>query len=529
VERNDRPALAIGLSLGALTRRLMVGVIIAGAVLAVTHRLAIDLFGADAVSALAVASALALGIATAALALIIRPVVLTQARLQERYAAAVADSLRDPLTGLGNHRAFHEELDRQVAEAQRYQVPVALMLIDLDEFKAVNDGRGHAAGDRVLRSFGQLLAAGIRRVDRAFRVGGDEFAILLPHTDVEAARVVARRLLAEALQPSLRGEDLDPISFSGGISALPELADTQSRLYSQADSALYAAKRGGRTDIVAFDPADQDTAADGQTTSMALAEVLARGQLRAVYQPIVALASGQVIGVEGLIRPVAPAPFADPAALFAAAEASGRLTALDLACVELAVAGAATLAPGRFLSVNLSPSTLEAPEFSAATLLSILSRHEFSPDRLVVELTEHQPIADLERVRQRLDLCRRAGVRIAADDIGAGNSGLRLMADIAFDVLKVDVSLVQRSSGGGSAGAVLGSVVEIAARTGALVIAEGIEHASQLPPLTAYGITAGQGYHLGEPGPLLDGVPAIAPAAIGMAAWRQTMGLGSVN
>jgi diguanylate cyclase (GGDEF)-like protein len=529
VERNDRPALAISLSLGALTRRLMAGVIVAGVVLAVTHRLAIDLFGADAASALVVASATALGVATGVVALIVRPLVHTQGDLMERYAAAVADALRDPLTGLGNHRAFHEELDRQVEEAQRYKVPVALILIDLDEFKAVNDGRGHAAGDRVLRSFGQLLATTLRRVDRSFRVGGDEFAILLPHTDLEAARVVARRLLAQALQPSIRGEDLEPISFSGGISALPELADTQSRLYSQADSALYAAKRGGRTDVVAFDPAEQQGVADGQTTSTALAEVIARGQLRAVYQPIVALASGQVIGVEGLIRPVAPAPFADPAALFAAGEASGRLTALDLACVELVVAGAATLAPDRFLSVNLSPSTLEAPEFSAATLLSILARHEFPPERLVVELTEHQPIADLERVRQRLDLCRRAGVRIAADDIGAGNSGLRLLADIGFDVLKVDVSLVQRSGGGGSAGAVLGSVVELAARTGALVIAEGIEHASQLPALTAFGITVGQGYHLGQPGPLLEGTPVIEPIAVGMAAWRQTMGLGSVN
>jgi EAL domain-containing protein (putative c-di-GMP-specific phosphodiesterase class I) len=234
-----------------------------------------------------------------------------------------------------------------------------------------------------------------------------------------------------------------------------------------------------------------------------------------------------VIGVEGLIRPVEPAPFSDPASLFAAAEAGGRLVALDMACVEAIIRGAGELPDSQFLSLNLSPATLEAPEFSPATLLGILERHGFPADRVVVELTEHQPVHEPARVRERLDVCRNAGIRVAADDIGAGNSGLRLLSEIAFDVLKVDLGLVQASAAGGPSSAVLDSMVTLATRMGAFVIAEGIEHAEQIDQLLEHGIEAGQGYHLGHPGPIEaeDGAPVLEPVAVGMSAWRQSIGL----
>ena len=165
------------------------------------------------------------------------------------------------------------------------------------------------------------------------------------------------------------------------------------------------------------------------------------------------------------------------------------------------MAGARELPADQFLSLNLSPPTLEASEFSSGALLAILARYAFPPERLIVELTERQQLHDLDRARSRLEACRRAGIRFAADDIGAGNAGLRLLAEIRFDVLKVDLTLVQRSAEGPSS-AVLGSVVELASRTGALVVAEGIEHAAQLSQLGALGIEAGQGYFLGRPGPI---------------------------
>jgi EAL domain-containing protein (putative c-di-GMP-specific phosphodiesterase class I) len=257
--------------------------------------------------------------------------------------------------------------------------------------------------------------------------------------------------------------------------------------------------------------------------------VIARGLLQPVYQPIVALASRTVIGHEGLIRPVPPAPFADPGALLEAAEVGGRLTALDLACVEAIIAGADALPEEQFLSLNLSPATLEAPDFSPAALLAILARHGFDRQRLVVELTQHQPIHDVDRVRSRLDELRESGVRIAADDIGAGNAGLRLLAEISFDVLKVDLGLVQPSSSGDQSTAVLGSVVAFASRMGALVIAEGVEESAQLASLAELGIEVGQGYHLGRPGPLKEPVRDPEPAPVAMSAWRESLGLPSAS
>lgn len=529
MESRATPGPARVLTAGALTRRLLGGVIVAVLAFAPSFRLAV-LLGAAEPAALVFATAIALIVAAAAVSAIVRPLLSTQADLEDRYAAALADALRDPLTALGNHRAFHEELDRQAEAAVRYDTPVSLLLIDLDEFKAVNDGHGHAGGDRVLRGFGELLATAIRRPDRAFRVGGDEFAVILPHTDVDGARIVARRLLAQALQPSVRYGDHEPISFSAGLSAIPALADGRARLYAQADAALYAAKRGGRTDIAVFDPATKTVSGAGAASS-AIAEVVARGQLAPVYQPIVALGTGRVLGVEGLIRPVPPAPFANPAELFAAAENGGRLTTLDLACIESIVAGASSLPADQFLTVNLSPATIEAPEFSSGALIGILARHGLAPSRVVIELTERQDLHDPDRVRSRMATMRRAGIRFAADDIGAGNAGLRLLAEVTFEIFKVDLGLVHRSATAGLSNAVLGTVVELASRTGALVVAEGIEDASQIPQLAAMGITVGQGFHLGRPGPLAPRrtVAAEEPGTGPMAAWRSSIGLPSVS
>jgi diguanylate cyclase (GGDEF)-like protein len=484
-----------------------------------------------------------LGVALAGVALaaiLIRPLVKSRADLQVRYQAAMADALKDQLTGLGNHRAFQDELDSQVEHATRYKVPVSLVLIDLDEFKQVNDSLGHATGDQTLASFGKLVTHVLRKVDRPFRVGGDEFALLLPHTDADGAYIVARRLLVAALQPTVRDPKVKPLSFSAGISGLPDLAANRSALYAQADAALYAAKRAGRTEVIVYDPANE-VAAASPGASAAIADVIARNLLRPVFQPIVDLTTGGTLGYEGLIRPVSPAPYTDPASLFAAAEASGHTVPLDLACVEAIVAAGARIPNEMFLSVNLSPRTVEAPEFNVAGMLSILARYGFPPERIVIELTEHQPIQEIEQVRQKLDACRRSGMRLAADDLGAGNAGLRLLSDLRFDIVKVDLGLVQRSSPGAPSSAVVESIVAFAARTEALVIGEGVEHEEQVAQLTGLGVTAAQGYLFSRPGPLPEWnvEPRLAdhvarhvdvePVSVDsdLEAWKQSIGLAS--
>lgn len=452
--------------------------------------------------------------------------------LQGRYENALADALTDPLTRLGNHRAFQEELDRQVEHALRYEAPLALVLIDLDDFKAINDARGHAAGDAVLHQLGELMVTAIRKPDRAFRVGGDELALLLPHSDAEGARIVARRLLAASLQPRGLAADLpEGLSFSAGISSIPGQAMSRSDLFAQADASLYSAKRGGRTAVEVFSPDDLQPVLNGDLAA-AVGQVIAARQLLGVYQPIVELASSRVLGYEGLIRPQPPAPFANPVELFAAAETDGRTVALDLLCIELLVAGAASLRADQFLSVNLSPRTVEAPEFGVGTLLNIARRNGFAPERLVVELTEHVSITDMPRVREKLDACRRVGIRIAADDLGAGNAGLRLLSELQFDILKVDVNLVRRSAPGALSSAIVSSVIDLAARTGALVVAEGIEDETQLARLTGLGAHAAQGFLLGRPGalpgresPAVQAPPPVTLEMGPMAHWRESIGL----
>jgi EAL domain-containing protein (putative c-di-GMP-specific phosphodiesterase class I) len=176
---------------------------------------------------------------------------------------------------------------------------------------------------------------------------------------------------------------------------------------------------------------------------------------------------------------------------------------LDRAALDVVLRGAQSLDESMSLSVNISPRTLEAAEFSAVAFLAILRRHDISPERVVLELTERETIRDPERLRSLLAGVQSAGVRLAADDVGAGNAGLRLLSQFRFDVVKIDLSLVQRA-GDDRTHSVLRSIVELAQRMGATTIAEGVETSAQLRTARRLGITAGQGYLLGRPGPERD-------------------------
>jgi diguanylate cyclase (GGDEF)-like protein len=424
----------------------------------------------------------------------------SSAEMRRLYEVAREASLRDALTGLGNHRAFQEELDRQLDWYNRYRVKVALLLIDLDDLKLVNDSEGHAAGDEMLRDLGTLIQQSVRYADRAFRIGGDEFAVLMPHTDAAGALQIAQRLQQRAMRPSAKGR---PIPFSAGISVCPELATTRSALYAQADAALYWCKRHGRSSIDVFD-ASRDRGPNVEATSelsASIARVITDSRLRPVYQPIVELTTGRVIGFEGLIRPAAESGFADPASLFQAADSVGRTVELDQACLQAVVAGARAMPVDQLLTLNVSPRTVEAPHFSADSLLAILVRNGIAPERVVVELTERESVEDVLRLQSNLAALQRAGVRVAADDVGAGNAGLRLLSQFRFDIVKIDLTLVQDSTERASSRAVLRSLRDLAGRWGASVIAEGLETVSQLRTVRELGMTAGQGYLLGRPMP----------------------------
>ncbi len=434
------------------------------------------------------------------------PVVALEARLAtvlDAYGRARLDARMDPLTGLGNHRAFQEELARQVVDSALEGRPLSLAIIDLDDLKRLNDTDGHAAGDQLLATVGRLIGAISRTSDRSFRIGGDEFALLLPATSGEAAYGVVRRLLASATggHPTLR--DAQRFSFSAGISTCPSPSADAVRLVHHVDAALYWAKRHGRTDIQIFDPTRHGAAGDERSAeelTEAVAIVASRRTLRPVYQPIISLVTGHPVGYEGLVRPTPGSGFANAQSLFTAAEIADRIVELDIAAIETITARVGRLAPGLYLGLNMSPRTLETDQFHVGELIGILRRHGLEPGQIVLELTEREAIEDLSRLKANLERVRAAGIRIAADDVGAGNAGLRLLSEVTFDIVKIDLSLVQRGVLQESSVAVLRGLREMARRSGATVVAEGVETPEQLVALRRLGIAAAQGYLLGRPG-----------------------------
>jgi diguanylate cyclase (GGDEF)-like protein len=421
--------------------------------------------------------------------------------LSDLYGRARHDALIDGLTGLGNHRAFQDELARQLESAKRQATPVSLLLIDIDDLKTVNDTQGHAGGDRLLEAFGRLTTTVLRRGDRAFRVGGDEFAILLPHSNVDTGLAVARRILATALNGGTP-DGIPPFSLSIGVSAFPAPSTESAYLYRNADAALYWCKRHGRTAVVAFDPGHHGAASDDRSVaelSSAIGTILTTRALRPVYQPIFSMTTGEPIGFEGLVRPADGAPFSDASSLFAAAEAADRTVELDLACLEVVAAGVRLPNADAYISVNLSPRTLESSLFHPGELKAIFHRSGIAPDRVVLELTERERVEDLDQLRKNVDACRRAGMRLAADDVGAGNAGLRLLSEIHFDIVKIDLSLVQGGVMHDPSHGILRALQELATRWKATIVAEGVETAAQLAVVRSLGIAAGQGYLLGRP------------------------------
>ena len=426
------------------------------------------------------------------------------------YDLARLDALLDPLTALGNHRAFQEELARQVEESRRYGRPLSLAVLDIDDLKRTNDELGHAGGDALIESVARLIQATVRGTDRAFRIGGDEFALLMPHTEGEDAHGLVRRLLAGALEghPALRG--VQQVSFSAGISSFPKPSVDGARLGRQADAALYWAKRHGRTDVQLFDPARHGTSGDPRSTpelATAVADVAARRALRAVYQPIFSLSTGRPIGFEGLVRPSEDSGFRDAESLFGAAEVAERTFELDAVALEVVIAGAGPFGPGQYLSVNISPRTLESEQFRVGRLLSILAERQLRPNQIVLELTERELTTDLARLRDNLAACRAAGFRIAADDVGAGNAGLRLLSELEFDIVKIDLSLVQRGAVRESSRAILGALHDLVERWHAITVAEGVETPEQLAAVRGLGMSAAQGYLLARPGPQMQADP----------------------
>ena len=243
--------------------------------------------------------------------------------------------------------------------------------------------------------------------------------------DAERAEVIANHLLASALGGN-HGRS-GAFSVTIGISAFPDPSADRHQIIHHADAALYAGKRHGRTNVQRFDPSKHGIAEDSRSLAQleaAVVRVASEDLLRAVYQPIYSLTTGGIIGFEGLVRPAEESGFSGATSLFVAAEATRRTVELDVVCARAVLAGAGALGDERYLSINLSPRTLESDAFSVQEILALARRHGVPASQLVIELTERESVDDLQRLQQAISTLRRNDVRVAIDDVGAGNAGL---------------------------------------------------------------------------------------------------------
>jgi diguanylate cyclase (GGDEF)-like protein len=428
-------------------------------------------------------------------------------------------ALHDPLTGLPNRAVFGDRLAHALQRAERSESEVAVLFVDLDRFKSVNDRLGHAAGDQLLKLVGERIGECIRGSDTAARLGGDEFAVLLEesHSDADASDT-ARRII-EALQKPFVVDGREVfIGASIGIATGRHGAE---ELLRQSDVAMYRAKADGKGRAVRYEASMQAQVLERLELEADLHHALARGELELFYQPIVELLSGSLHGVEALLRWRHPTRgLVLPASFIPIAEETGMIAkigrwVLATACRQLAAWQAAGAPAGLTVNVNLSGRQLDDPELPAA-VAAALEDLRAGAGRLVLEITETILMHDTETTIERLRDLRSLGALLAVDDFGTGYSSLRYLSSFPVDLLKMARPFVEQIDHDAEFGGLAQTIVDLGGNLGLRVIAEGIETAEQLAVLRTLGCEFGQGFHLGVPAPAAEIEPTILNAREGL-------------
>ncbi|HTJ27178.1 MAG TPA: bifunctional diguanylate cyclase/phosphodiesterase [Candidatus Limnocylindria bacterium] len=386
----------------------------------------------------------------------------------EKIAALEEAALTDNLTKLGNHRAFYDDFARELARARRHRHALALALIDVDDFKGINDSGGHVHGDDVLAILGGRLAS-LRREDRAYRVGGDEFAVLLVEPEPGTARRTLLRLQDDA-RSLLRGATLS----IGYVDVDP--ADTNLDPYECADSALYEAKRRGRNALVSFEEIRNKVSVFSRRKADAVRSLIAQGSLDVAFQPIWDLPNRALLGFEALARPAPELALAGPQEAFDVAERIRAVVDLDWLCVRKALEAASRLPAESTIFLNVSPESFTHASFDPEHFVAVLRDAGVAPERVVVELTERR-IDDPHAIAARARALRALDVRMALDDTGVGHAGLEILSHVQLDFVKIDRSLLVKAVDNPGPRGVLAGIMAIARATGSYLIAEGVETA----------------------------------------------------
>ena len=409
----------------------------------------------------------------------------------------------DALTGVANRRLLTEQLRETVASASA-DTPPALLFIDLDRFKLVNDTLGHAAGDELLKVVAERLQDCVRTDDLVARLGGDEFTVLLRSvTGPEAALEFAQQVQKVLVEPIvIRGRVLH-VRGSIGIVVVSPDSGTAGSILRDADAAMYAAKKSGGDRCVLFDAERFGSDCDALDLESDLYTAVHDRQLSVAYQPQVDLTTGEVIGVECLVRWEHPTRGSLPPDRFLPlAEASGLILPLDLWVLETAcLQGAHWHRSGRpwRVAINVSARTLTQPEFVPA-VVEALAVSGLTPGALEIELTEATAIAEVDRVRAVLAALRELGVSVAVDDLGTGYSSLLWVSSFPIDRIKIDRSFVADLDVNGPGAPLVEALIGIGQRLGHHVLAEGVETETQAQRLRDLGCREAQGYAFGRPG-----------------------------
>ncbi len=428
----------------------------------------------------------------------------TQVRETHRRLAYLAHF--DSLTGLANRLELRERLARMIApEPGRPERRTALMCLDVDHFKAINDTLGHAAGDAVLAEVGRRLQACLRQDDLAARLGGDEFALVITDVrDDEQLESLARRVVQVMCQPcDVAGRQVG-LGTSIGIAVAPDHGSTLDELMGNADLALYAAKDAGRGRYELFVPRLGDRHRRRVAIEQALRGAVHRDEMHLHWQPRVDIAGWRVAGAEVLLRwqhpelgRIAPDEF------IPIAEESGLIVEIGSWVMQRACVHAAQLPLPLGVSVNVSPAQLLREDF-AISVRRALDQAGLPPDRLEVEVTESLFMDSSPLALANLHALREMGVRIALDDFGTGYSSLAYLRRFPFDTLKIDRAFVRELMTRHDARAIVKTILELAQTLGMSTIAEGVEEPAQLALLREAGCGAIQGFMVARPMPRGD-------------------------
>jgi diguanylate cyclase (GGDEF)-like protein/PAS domain S-box-containing protein len=409
----------------------------------------------------------------------------------------------DPLTELPNRVLLRHELQEALRESKRTMEPLALLMMDLDRFKEVNDTFGHRYGDELLQQVAGRLSGTVNGGGTLARLGGDEFGLLLTRTDRVAASEVAQQIVDSLETPFAVESQSIGLGASVGIALYPEDGVDSETLLRHADVAMYVAKRSGGG--YAVYSVEQDShSADRLALASELRHAIDSGQLVVHYQPTVDCATRKISGVEALVRWNHPQRgMIPPDSFIPLAEQSGAIKALTQFVLQAALRQCRLWRESGVdltMSVNLSMRNLHDPQLPEA-IGALLVSEGMRPERLNLEITESTIMADPTRALEVLERLRALGVRMAIDDFGTGYSSMAYLKGLAVDALKIDKSFVQKLATDASDRAIVRSAVELGHNLGLRVVAEGVEDTISYEQLTRLGCDLAQGYYMGRPMP----------------------------